>query len=68
MAQTILIVDDDSLMLKMTEHNLKKLCPKCHIIVANSGVECLDILKKEENKVDVILLDYQMPKWMGYIH
>ena len=65
MAQTILIVDDDSLMLKMTGHNLKYLCPECHIIVANSGVECLDILKKEENKVDVILLDYQMPQMDG---
>ena len=31
--------------------DLKYLCPECHIIVANSGVECLDILKKEENKV-----------------
>lgn len=65
MAQTILIVDDDSLMLKMTEHSLKYLCPECHIIVANSGVECLDILKMEENKVDVILLDYQMPQMDG---
>ncbi len=56
----ILIVDDDSTMLR-TIKNL--LSPKYKIYMASSGKDAISSLSK--NKVDLILLDYEMPIMSG---
>ena len=59
----ILIVDDDDMMLKMAEFVLNQ-DPKYNVIKANSGLQCLRTLQSGE-KVDLILLDIQMPGMDG---
>ena len=52
----ILVVDDDSTMLR----TLKLwLSDKYRVFMANSGMNAISLLAK--NKVDLILLDYEMP-------
>ncbi|MCR5396149.1 MAG: response regulator [Lachnospiraceae bacterium] len=54
--KNILVVDDDSTMLR----TLKLwLSDKYKVYMANSGVNAISLLAK--NKVDLILLDYEMP-------
>ena len=59
----ILIVDDNSLNLKVASKLLEKYKANC-ISVCNSGFECLDIIKSGK-KFDIILLDDMMPKMSG---
>lgn len=60
---TILIVDDDAMMLQMAEYILSKNTPY-KILKADSGMQCLRILQSGE-KVNLILLDIQMPGMDG---
>ena len=60
---TILIVDDDDMMLNMAEFILKKETPY-NLLKAKSGMECLRYLQSGE-KIDLILLDIQMPGMDG---
>ena len=59
----ILIVDDDEMMLKMAEFVLSHI-PEYNVIKANSGLQCLRILQGGD-KIDLILLDIQMPGMDG---
>ena len=61
---TILIVDDDDMMANMAEFILKKETPY-NIIKANSGMQCIRLLQSGEQKIDLILLDIQMPGMDG---
>ncbi len=56
----ILIVDDDPTMLRTIKSLLSE---KYHIYMANSGMNAITFLAKE--KVDLILLDYEMPVISG---
>lgn len=60
---TILIIDDDDMMLQMAEFILKKETPY-NIIKANSAMQGLRLLQGGE-KIDLILLDIQMPGMDG---
>ena len=60
---TILIVDDDDMMLKMASFILGDEA-KYNVIKANSGLQCLRALQSGE-KIDLILLDIQMPGMDG---
>ena len=62
MESKILVVDDDPMNLRMAEFILKKRAYK--VIKAHSGENCLEILKNE--KIDLILLDVQMPEMDGF--
>jgi len=61
--ETILIVDDDDMMLKMAEYTLNEHT-RYNVIKANSGLQCLRALQSSE-KIDLILLDIQMPGMDG---
>ncbi|MBR2215811.1 MAG: response regulator [Selenomonadaceae bacterium] len=61
-APTILIVDDDEMMLQMAETILHKYT-KYRTLRANSGLQCIDRVQQE--KIDLILLDIQMPGMNG---
>ena len=60
---TILIVDDDDMMLQMAEFILKQ-DSTINILTVKSGLECLRTLQSGE-KIDLILLDIQMPGMDG---
>ena len=56
----ILVVDDDPTMLRMIKGLLSD---KYHVFVVNSGMNAITFLAT--NKVDLILLDYEMPVISG---
>lgn len=59
---TILIVDDIEENCRILERYLNRIEYK-NIIIANDGIHALKILN--ENKIDLILLDIDMPKMTG---
>ena len=61
MSKKILVVDDDEMNLRMAEFVLKQ--NSYEVYKAESGMECLDFLKNQ--KVDLILLDIEMPTMNG---
>ena len=60
--KNILIVEDNEINMKIAKAFLKEL--NCKYICAHNGKEALDYL--ESNKVDIILMDVQMPILNGY--
>ena len=58
----ILVVDDDEMILKITDLFLHKA--GYEILKVESGPECLEFLK--HNKVDLILMDVEMPGLNGF--
>lgn len=64
-AQTarVLAVDDDRTMLLMLESQLEEL--GYEVLTARDGAEALSILEEEQNRIDMILLDREMPKMSG---
>ncbi len=66
----ILIVDDDPDVITSIKIGLNKLSNKYDIIAANSGIECIKLLKLGA-KPDLVLLDIMMPEmngWQVYDH
>ncbi len=61
MKKRILVVDDDNMNLARTKIILGK---DYDVFFANSGMEALDAVKRE--KMDLILLDIEMPKMNGF--
>lgn len=61
MGRLILVVDDDAMNLRMAEMILKK--KDYEVKKANSGQEALAILQEET--VDLVLLDVEMPGMSG---
>ncbi len=59
----ILVVDDDDMNLKMAEFILKKDMKNVEVLLADSGMKAIDTLQRE--KVDLVLLDFQMPVMNG---
>ncbi|MCR4907403.1 MAG: response regulator [Lachnospiraceae bacterium] len=58
--KSILIIDDDPTFLRRTQQLLRD---KYKVYMANSGVSAIMLLSK--HKVDLILLDYEMPVTSG---
>ncbi len=61
MSKKILIVDDDLLIRRLLQHNLKKAGYR--VSVAENGYQALKIVKKD--KPDLIISDVVMPKLNG---
>jgi CheY-like chemotaxis protein len=60
---TILIVDDDEMLLNMMTAMLGFLGHQ--VLTANSGDEALSIYQKRGDHIDLVLLDIMMPKMTG---
>jgi PAS domain S-box-containing protein len=60
----VLVVEDNKISMLLVVKLLKKLFPNSTIIEASDGKEAIKKFKKE--KVDVVLMDIQMPKKNGY--
>lgn len=61
--QTILVVDDDDMNLKMAEFILKKDMKDIMVVLADSGMKAIDAMQQVH--VDLVLLDFQMPVMNG---
>ncbi|MBW6472048.1 MAG: substrate-binding domain-containing protein [Anaerolineaceae bacterium] len=62
--RTFLVVDDDPNTLEVHSRIVKSQSSSYRVLQAQDGFKALNILKKE--KVDVVLLDLQMPKLDGF--
>lgn len=64
---TILLVEDDYLDVESVKRALKKQQINHVLHVAHNGVDALNMLTREEDKIipDIILLDINMPKMNG---
>jgi len=61
--QTILMVDDEDLLLTMGETVLSSFGYK--VLTANSGQKALDIISKAERPIDLVITDLVMPNMSG---
>jgi len=60
---TILVVDDNEINIKILEKILEK---DYNVLSANNGIEALNIIRSENNKIATILLDLVMPIMDGF--
>ena len=60
MKKRILVVDDDAMNLMLTKRILEK---EYNVLLAESGKEAL--LKMKGEKIDLVLLDIEMPRMNG---
>ena len=58
-AVTILLVDDEEIVIGVGRQMLEKL--GFSVLTARNGIEALDIYKKNQNRIDLIILDMIMP-------
>ncbi len=58
----VLIVDDEADILKLLEYNLQR--EGFIALTASSGIDALEILRKEE--IDLVVLDLMLPEMDGY--
>jgi two-component system response regulator PhcR len=57
-AANILYVDDEELACK---YFVRSVGPEFHVVTAASADAAMEILQREDNRVDVVVTDYQMP-------
>ena len=60
----VLIVEDNRINMLLAKKLIKKIVPNCIIFEASDGKEAIKLYKKE--KLDIILMDIQMPKKNGF--
>jgi len=60
---TILVVDDDGVALRTLEQILTKL--KFSVLSARDGLEALERFEQHREKIDLVLLDLEMPNLNG---
>jgi signal transduction histidine kinase/DNA-binding response OmpR family regulator len=61
----IIIAEDNAVNMLLAKTIVKKIAPQVVIFEATTGVEALEIYKKEA--IDIILMDVQMPDMNGYV-
>jgi PAS domain S-box-containing protein len=61
--ETVLLVDDEDMIIDVGERMLKKLGYK--VFTARDGKEAMVVFQKHQDKIDVIVLDMIMPKMGG---
>jgi PAS domain S-box-containing protein len=60
----ILIVEDNRINMLLAKKMIKKIIPNCIIFEATDGKKAVKLYKKQ--KLDIILMDIQMPKKNGF--
>ena len=61
--KTILIVDDETLMLRLLEKFFSQR--GYHVLVASDGQEAIEIYRSYKLRIDAVLLDIRLPKSPG---
>src|SRR5689334_25102310 len=54
---TILVIDDS----EATAFSVRSAVPECEVLYARDGIEGLDIFRQHADKIDLVVLDIQMP-------
>jgi CheY-like chemotaxis protein len=62
-SETILIIDDENMIIDVTSRMLKKLGYK--FLIAQNGHEALELFAAEKNHIDLVILDMIMPGMGG---
>jgi len=62
-SETVLLVDDEDMILDVGGDLLEKL--GYEVLAAKSGIEAVEIYKKNQKKIDIVILDMVMPKMGG---
>jgi CheY-like chemotaxis protein len=63
---TLLVVDDDVDDHDLIRHVVSSIHAKCHMFFAINGLQALSLLADNKLKVDIILLDLNMPVMNGF--
>jgi len=61
--ETVLVVDDDEMVLSMLEESLVLL--GYTVLTAGNGKDAVDIYRQGRDRIDLVLLDYMMPGMDG---
>ena len=61
--QTILLVDDEDLLLKMGEMVLSSF--GYHVLTASNGISALEVFKEKAQEIDLVVTDMVMPQMSG---
>ena len=61
--ETVLVVDDDEMILEVGEEMLRAMGYK--VLLAKGGREAVEIYKAKKNEIDVVVLDMIMPDMAG---
>ena len=62
--KTVLLIDDDVVLLEVMEAVLKSI--GCSVFTAVGGREAIDVLQKNKDSIDCLLLDLSMPDMDGW--
>ncbi len=62
-SETILLIDDEDLIIDVSQNILKLL--GYNVLVANDGKEAMQTYKKNQDKIDMVILDMIMPGMNG---
>ena len=62
-SETILLVDDEEIIIDVGRQMLEKL--GYNVLVARNGTEAIDLYRRHVGKVDLVLLDVVMPEMDG---
>jgi CheY-like chemotaxis protein len=63
MARTVLVVDDEPMVLDVTASMLEDL--GCDVVTATNGAEALDTLARDPH-ITILITDINMPRMSGY--
>ena len=63
MARTVLVVDDEPMVLDVTASMLEDL--GCDVVTATNGVAALDMLARD-SRITILITDINMPGMSGY--
>jgi PAS domain S-box-containing protein len=62
--KTILIADDEDMLLELFDEYLYEF--DCNVLLAHNGQEAIELFKKHQQDIDLILMDIRMPEMNGY--
>jgi PAS domain S-box-containing protein len=62
-SETVLLVDDEDLIIDVGQPMLEKM--GYNVLIAGSGKEAVEIYQKNEQKIDMVILDLIMPDLSG---
>jgi len=61
--ETVLLIDDEDMIIEVGEEILKSLGYK--VMIARSGKEAIEIYKENKDKIDMVIMDMIMPEMSG---
>jgi len=63
--KTVFVIDDEEMIREIAQDMLNHM--GYNVIVAEDGVEAVEIFKEKENEIDLVMVDLIMPKMNGVV-